>query len=90
MLEHASLSGNETIFKPQKFKFTPLNTDGNYITVFQPLSTNSLERTEILLLSMQKHKWTVTFFFLSGETLGVSDTALDLNLLLELAKRCEL
>lgn len=66
------------------------NADGNSTTVFQPWSTRNLERTEILLLSMQKPKWTVTFFFLSGGTLGVSDTALDLNLLLALVKSCEL
>lgn len=39
------------------------NTYRNYITVFQCFSINTLERTEILLLSMQKHKQTVSFCF---------------------------
>lgn len=51
------------------------NTNGNYIAVFHSLSTNPLERTEILLVSMQKHKWTVIVFPLLSGTQGVSDAA---------------
>lgn len=66
----------ELFFKSQKHHS---NTDENYCSLFQPLSTATLERTEALHEKNPNRLELFISLFLSNGARVVSDTALDLT-----------